>query len=437
MNWREEFRDKVMTADEAMKLVKKGDRVAEGDFCDEPVRLTDALVKRAVELGGGIELCTGGNIGPCPHLKGDMYQYIHFNSLFATADSRPLLDQGRADFVPVHFNEWGRFFSENGPYPVDVALIQLSTPDENGNCCFGVSCDIGRALVEQSKLVIAQINSNVPHLNSDTVHLSELDCIVPYDEPLVQLPADELNVQAGEVETAICKNIVDLVEDGSTLQIGRGKLPDFIMKALETKNDLGVHSEMISNGVMALMEKGVVTNKYKKIFPGISVCTFIGGDAAFYRWADGNPKLMLRPVSFTNDPYIISQNPKVVSINGCLEIDLLGQAAAETIGPRQYSGIGGFNDFVRGARRCKDGKTILVMPSTGGKGKFSRISPFIKPGGAICATRFDTDYVVTEYGVAELWGKTTRQRAEALIEIAHPSFRDELRDYAKKNKLIW
>ena len=436
MGWQEKFKDKIVSADEAMKAVKAGDRIVEEDFTGEPLHLTEALVRRAQELNGKIEICVGGNIGPCDYLKEEMQDHVHLNSLYGTPAQRKLMEKGLADFTPMQFNEWPRFFAKDSAYRPDVALIELAQPDENGDCLSGCTTDMIRALVDSAKVVIAQINTRLPRVQSDVVNLSEVDYIVPFDEDPVLLPADELNIQAGPVEEAICNYVVDLVEDGSTLQIGRGKLPDFILRALESKKDLGVHSELISNGIMNLMKKGVVTNKYKKVFPGVTICNTIAGDQAFYEWADRNTALRIKSVDFTNDPAVIAQNPKVVSINSCTQMDLLGQASADMIGTRQYSGIGGFCNFVRGARMCPDGKTILIMPSTAAGGKASRISTTITPGAAVCATRYDTDYVVTEYGVAQLWGKKVSDRAKALIAIAHPDFREELTDYAKRVGLI-
>jgi len=432
MNWKEAYKKKIVTAEEAMRVVKTGDRVVPGDFCAEPVHLIEALVKRAKELNG-IEVAHGGNIGPEPHLDPGMEKYIHFNCLCAVPKSRKALEEQRADYTPCYFHQWPRLFAPDGPLPVDVALIQLTPPDENGDCSFGVSVDFTSYLPEFAKITIAQINSNMPRTFSKKINLNQLDWIVPYDEPLVELGS----VPAGELEAAISKHVAPLVCDGAAVQIGIGKLPDLIMHSLREKNDLGIHTEMMSNGVMELMKLGVVTNKYKAVHPGKTVTSFLGGDREFYRWVDNNPDIELLPVDFVNDPYVIGQNPNVISINSAIEVDLTGQIVADTIGTRQFTGVGGFNDFVRGARRSKGGKTIVTFPSATGNGKHSRIVPFITPGAAVCATRFDADYIVTEYGVAQLWGKTTRQRIEALIAIAHPSFRDELCDYARKNKLLW
>lgn len=432
MDWKEKFKDKIVTAQEAMQHVKTGDRVVPGDFCAEPVHLLDVLALRAKELGG-IEIVTGGSIGPEPHLDPGMEQYVHFNCLCAVPKSRRALEGQRADFTPCYFHEWPRMFAPDGPLPIDVALVQLTPPDENGDCSFGISVDYTSYLPAFAKLSIAQINHNMPRVLGPKINLSEIDWIVPYDEPLVELEG----AGSGEIELAISRHIAPLVADGSCVQIGRGKLPDIIMQGLLEKNDLGIHTEMMSNGVMELMKRGVVNNKCKLVHPGKTVSSFLAGDQEFYQWVDNNKDIELWPIDHVNDPFVIAQNPNVVSINSAIEVDLTGQVVAEMIGPRQFSGVGGFTDFVRGARRSKGGKTIVTFASVTGNGKHSRITPSIATGAAVTATRFDVDYVVTEYGVAQLWGKNTRQRAEALISIAHPKFRDELLEQARTAKLIW
>ncbi len=434
MDWKKEYSGKIVTAAEALSHVKTGDRVVPGDFCAEPIHLMDALAERAKELGG-IEVVHGGNIGPEPHLEPGMEAYIHFNCLCAVPKSRQVLSEQRGDFTPCYFHEWPKLMRPDGPLPVDVALIQLSSPDENGDCTFGVSVDYTAYLPQVAKLTIAQINSNMPRTfgQHNKVNLSQINWIVPYDEPLVELPGSP----EGAIERAISSHIAPLVPDGACLQIGRGKLPDIIMQGLRGKNDLGIHTEMMSTGVMDLMKRGVVTNKYKVVHPGKTVSGFLAGDAEFYQWIHNNPDIELWPIDHVNDPFIISQNPNVVSINSAIEVDLTGQVVAETIGTKQFTGVGGFTDFVRGARRSKGGKTIITFASVTGGGKISRIVPCVTPGASVTATRFDVDYIVTEYGVAQLWGKTTRQRVEALISVAHPGFRESLMDYAKKAKLLW
>ena len=432
MNYKEVFKDKIVDAGHAMHHIKPGDRIAMSDFCAEPLHLVEALAERARQLDG-IEIVTGGNIGPEPHLDPGMEKYVRFNCLCAVPKSRKAIAECRADFTPCYFHEWPQLLAPDGPLPLDVALLQLSPPDENGDCSFGVSVDFTALLPKLAKVTIAQINSRMPEVPGAKINLKDVDWVVPWDEPIVELES----VAAGEIETQISRYVASLVPDGATLQIGRGKLPDQVMNLLQDKNDLGIHSEMISNGVMNLINNGVVTNKYKKIKPGKTVAGFVAGDQTFYEWVDHNPAIELMTIDFVNDPYVIGQNPQVVSINSAIEVDLTGQVVAETIGTRQFTGIGGFTDFVRGARRSKGGKTIVTFASTTSNGKHSRIVPFINPGASVSATRFDVDYIVTEYGIAQLWGKSNRERIEALIEIAHPDFRDGIKDYAKETKLLW
>lgn len=426
------YLEKIVTAKQAMQYIKNGDRIVPGDFCAEPVHLMDEFAKRAKELNG-VKIVTGGNIGPEPHLEPGMEKYIQFNCLCAVPKSRKAILEGRCDYTPAFFHEWPRLFQKDGPLPVDVALVQLSVPDENGDCTFGISVDYTSYLPKVANITIAQINKNMPKINGPTINLSEIDFIVEYDEPIVELP----KAPATDIDMAIGKLIEPLIPDGATLQIGRGKLPDAIMELLKHKNDLGVHSEMVADGVMELMKLGVVNNSAKKIHKGKTIATFLSGTKEFYDWADGNQDIELFPVDYVNDPFVVAQNPNMISINSAIEIDLTGQVVAEMVGPMQFTGIGGHTDHVRGARRSKGGKTIIAFPSTTSNGKISKIVPTITPGAAVGDTRFDVDYIVTEYGVAQLWGKNNRERVEQIINIAHPKFRDELLEKAKEYKRIW
>lgn len=432
MNWKEAYAAKIVSAEEAMSHIKTGDLVIPGDFCAEPVYLMQKLTERAMELDG-IRVSHGGNVGPEPHLDPGMEKYIDFNCLCAVPKSRKAIAECRADFTPCFFHQWPRLMEKGGPIEPDVALIQISEPNEDGIASLGVSADFTCYLPELADLVIAQVNRNMPFMASNTISMDKIDYLVLQDEPLVELT----DSAAGAKEDAIARYVVPLIDDGACLQIGRGKLPDHVMGLLTDKKDLGIHSEMISDGVMKLMKAGVVTNKYKKVHPGKTVCSMIAGSAEFYQWVNNAPDVEVLPVDYTNDPFVIAQNDNVISLNSGIEVDLLGQVVADTIGTRQYTGIGGFTDFVRGARASKNGKTIVAFSSTSGDGKTSRIVPHITPGAAVAATRYDVDYIVTEYGVAQLWGKTNRERVEALIAIAHPDFRDALRSYAKEVKLLW
>lgn len=306
---------------------------------------------------------------------------------------------------------------------VDVAIINVSVPDEHGYCSFGVSVDYIKAAAEEAKIVIAEVNDKMPRTIGDSfIHVSKIDYIVKTSNDIVELNPPKI----GELERAIGENCAKLVEDESTLQLGIGAIPDAVLLFLKDKKNLGLHSEMISDGVVELIESGVITNEAKTLHRGRSVITFLMGTKKLYDYVDNNPNIIVYPVDYVNDPRVIAQNDKMVSINSCIQVDLMGQVAADTIGLTQFSGVGGQVDFIRGAAMSKGGKSIIAMPSTAGHGKFSRIVPMLDEGAAVTTSRNDIHYVVTEFGIAELKGKTLRDRARNLINIAHPNFREEL-----------
>lgn len=429
MSWREKYSEKIVSVQEAMKQIKTGDMIIPGDFGAEPVYLMQAMTQRAKELGG-IRVSHGGNIGPEPHLDEEMKDKIHFECLCAVPKSRKALEENRADFIPCYFHQWPRLMREI--LKPDVALVQITEPDEEGYASMGISGDFTCLLPSMAKITIAQINRQMPYVANNKIHIDQLDYLVEYDEPMVEL-TDSF---PGEIEKEIGKYVVDLIHDGDCLQLGRGKLPDYVLNLLGDKKDLGIHSEMLSDGVMKLVKAGVITNKYKKVHPGKIVGGFAGGSKEFYEWIDHNDDLLLLPIDYVNDPKVIAQNDNVVSLNSAIEVDLLGQVVADMVGPKQFTGVGGFTDFVRGAFASKGGRTIVAFGSTAKNDTISRIVPTITPGAAIAATRYDVDYIVTEYGVARLWGKTTKERTKAIISIAHPKFRDELREYARTVNLL-
>ena len=430
MNWKEIYREKIVTADEAMQHIQRGDLIIPGDFGAEPVYLMEHMTKRAGALGN-VKVMHGGNIGPEPHLMSESKEFVDFECLCAVPISRKALEERRADFVPCYFHEWPKLFKT--VKKPDVALIQVTEPDENGMVSLGVSSDFTSLIPTLARTTIAQVNRNMPFIPSNTISIEQLDYLVLQDEPLLLL-TDSF---PGEVEKEIARHVIPLIHDGDCLQIGRGKLPDYVMTQLMDKKDLGIHTEMFSDGAMQLVKAGVINNSRKSFHPGKTVCSFMAGSEELYKWAQDNEDLLLLPVDIVNDPFIIAQNDNVVSLNSAIEVDLLGQAVADMIGSRQFTGVGGFTDFVRGAGRSKGGRSILAFASTSKDGKTSRIVPHITEGAAVAATRYDTNYVVTEYGAAQLWGKTNRERVEALIGIAHPKFRDELRAYAHEKGLIW
>ncbi len=429
MDWRDIYKDKIVTAQEAMKCLKTGDMVIPADFAAEPVHLLEAMTERAKELDG-IFVSHGGNVGPEPHLDEEMAEKIRFQCLCAVPKSRKALEDGRADFIPCFFHQWPRLIRE--VLKPDVALVQITEPDENGVASLGVSSDFTSYLPGYAKITIAQVNRNMPYVPNNLVKVEDIDYLVEFDEPLLVL-TDSV---PGEMEEKIGKHVAGLIHDGDCLQLGRGKLPDYVLNLLMDKKDLGIHTEMLSDGAMKLMRAGVVNNKCKNIYTGKTVTSFMGGSAEFYEWADHNEDLMLLPVDVVNDPAVISQIDNMVSLNSAIEVDLLGQVVADMIGPRQFTGVGGFTDFVRGASESRGGRTIIAFASTSRDGKHSRIVPHISPGAAVAATRYDVNYVVTEYGVASLWGKTNKERVQALIAIAHPDFREELTKYAREVNLL-
>ncbi|NPV26230.1 MAG: acetyl-CoA hydrolase/transferase family protein [Firmicutes bacterium] len=422
MNWQEYYQQRLVTAAEAVKVVQSGDRIVLGHACGEPQLLPTALVERAIELQD-VEIVHMVAMGQALYCAPGMERHFRHNSLFVGGSTRAAINEGRGDYTPCFFSEVPRLFREK-VLPVDVAMIQVSPPDKFGFCSLGVSVDYTKPLVDCAATVLAEVNPNMPRTLGDSfVHVTEIDYFVPSEQPLIELPRPNI----GPVEEAIGRHIAGLVEDGSTLQLGIGGIPDAVLMFLKDKHDLGIHSEMFSDGVVELIEAGVVNCRKKTLHPGKAVVTFLMGTRKLYDFVHQNPMVAMYPVDYVNDPFVISQNDKMVAINSALQVDLMGQVCADTIGPRQYSGVGGQIDFVRGAARSKGGKSIIALPSTAAGGKVSRIVTQLDAGAAVTTSRNDVHYVVTEYGVADLRGKTLRERAEALISIAHPDFREELR----------
>jgi acyl-CoA hydrolase len=341
--------------------------------------------------------------------------------------------EGRADFMPVFLSEIPRLI-RSGRVRVDVALIQVSPPDTHGYCSLGVSVDVVRAAVDSAELVLAEVNPRMPRTHGQSfVHVDRLAALVPVDAPLYERVAEPLD----EVSLEIGRQVAALIPDGATLQLGIGKLPDAVLVALAERSDLGIHTEMFSDGVMALEQRGVITGRRKTLLPGKMVTSFLMGSRRLYEWAHEHPALEMRPSEFTNDPAVIARNDKMMAINSALAVDLTGQVAADSVGGRFFSGIGGQVDFVRGAARSEGGKPIIALPSTAMKGTVSRIQAALEAGAGVVTSRGDVHYVVTEYGVADLWGKNVRERATALISIAHPDFRVELLAAAKARHYVF
>lgn len=421
------YRDRLTTADEAVRKIHSGDRVVTAHACGEPTALIDAMVANRAAYSN-VEIVHMVPMGKAAYCAEGMEGSFRHNSLFAGGPTRRAIADGRADFTPVLFSEIPSLF--DGPLPVDVALIQVSPPDEHGYCSLGVSVDYTRHAAEQAQFVIAQVNPQMPRAMGEAfLHVTDIDCFVESDRPLIELPTARIS----DVEARIGRNCASLVRDGDTLQVGIGGIPDAVLEALGDKNDLGVHSEMFSDGVVDLVEAGVVTNKRKTLLPGRCVAAFLMGSRRLYDFVDDNPMVHMAPVDFVNDPRVIAQNDNLVSINSCIQVDLLGQVVSSSVGLRQISGVGGQLDFVRGAAMSRGGRSIMAVSSTARHGEVSKIVPFIDQGAAVTTGRCDVDYVVTEYGVAHLWGTTLRERARELIAIAHPRFRDELTvEYQKR-----
>ncbi|MBV7273333.1 acetyl-CoA hydrolase/transferase family protein [Clostridium sp. PL3] len=421
MDWEDTYKSKLVSAEEAVSKIKSNDRVVVGHAVGEPSELIDAMVENK-ESYKNVELVHMVAMGKSEYAKEGMEKYFHVNSIFVGASTREAIAAGRGDFTTCFFYEVPRLFKD-GYMPVDVALIQVSKPDKHGYCSFGVSNDYTKPAAECAKLVIAEVNENMPRTMGDSfIHVSDIDYIVKTSHPIIELKPPKI----GEVEKSIGKNCASLIEDGSTLQLGIGAIPDAVLLFLKDKKDLGIHSEMISDGVVELVEAGVITNSKKTLHPGKIVVTFLMGTKRLYDFVNDNPMVETYPVDYVNDPTVVMKNSKMISINSCVQVDLMGQVCSESIGMKQISGVGGQVDFVRGASMCRDGKSIIAIPSTAAKGKVSRIVPLLDEGSAVTTSRNDVDYVVTEYGIASLKGKTLKERAKALINIAHPDFRESL-----------
>ena len=426
MSWKEHYQSHLMTAEEAVGHIKSGDRLVMAHACGEPSYLVDAMVANAAAYKD-VEIVHMVAMGKGEYCKPEYAGNFRHNAIFVGGSSREAVADGRADFTPSFFFEVPRLFRTT--MPVDVAMVMVTPPDENGMCSLGVSVDYTQEAVKQAGTVIAQVNPQMPWTGPESlVSVTDLDCIVEHDAPLIELAPPRI----GDIERAIGENCASLIPDGATLQLGIGAIPDAVLLFLKGKKDLGIHSEMFSDGVVELAEAGVITNSRKTLHPGKFIVAFLMGTRRLYDFVDHNPDVELRPVDYVNNPFIIAQNDNLISINSCVQVDLMGQVASESIGPKQISGVGGQVDFVRGASASKGGVSIMAMPATV-KGKISKIVPLLDEGAAITTSRNDVDYIVTEYGVAHLKGETLRRRARNLIEIAHPDFRDELKaEYEKR-----
>lgn len=428
MDWQELYKQRLCSADEAVvKTLKPGTKVVFGHAIGAPIRFSEAMYRQREKLQD-ITLFHMLYFGNAPHLSPEMQGHVHPTLNFLDGNSRPASREHRVDFIPCHFHEVPELF-HLGFFPVDVAAVQVSTPNEEGYCSFGVSCDYTKPAAECAKIVVAEVNKQMPFIGGDNlIHVSKLDHIIEVDEPLTEI----LPPAVSELEERIGKYCASLIKDGDTLQLGIGAIPDAVLLALEDHKDLGLHTEMFTDGVMEMIQKGIITGAKKTLHPGKVVTSLIFGSKKLYDFLNHNPVIECYPVNYTNNPFVIGKNDNMVSVNSCLEMDLTGQAASESIGYEQFSGTGGQVDFFRGIKYSKGGISIMAFPSTAKKGTESRIVMTLKEGACVTTGRNEVDYVVTEYGIARLRGATLKERAKALISIAHPDFRPELEAAARR-----
>lgn len=411
---------KWKTLEEAVQVIKSGDRVFIHGGAATPKQLVAAMSRRAPELRG-VEVVHIHTEGEAAYARPEYVESFHANALFVGANMREAVGEGVADYVPVFLSEVPGLFRK-GIMPINVALVHVSPPDKHGYCSLGVSVDVARAAVQVAEHVVAQVNPNMPRTHGDgLIHVSDIDYAVEVHDAIHEAIPEEIS----DVEARIGQYCAELIDDGACLQMGIGGIPNAVLKALVDHRDLGIHTEMFTDGVIDLVERGVITNNNKRVHPGKIVSSFIMGSRRLYDFVDDNPLVAVLDVTYVNDTAVIRRNPRVTAINSAIEIDLTGQVGADSMGTRQYSGVGGQMDFIRGASLSEGGKPIIALPSATRKG-VTRISPYLRLGTGVVTTRAHVHYVVTEYGVAYLYAKNLRQRARALIEIAHPDHREAL-----------
>jgi 4-hydroxybutyrate CoA-transferase len=431
MDWSTQYQSRIVSAEEAVRAIQPGNRVFMTGNVSVPQKLLRALVEYAPELTN-VEICQALSVGPADYVNPEMAGHLRVNSMFISANVRKAVQEARADFTPVFLSEFPLLF-KNKVLPLDAALVHVSPPDEHGFCSLGVEVGLTKSPAESAKIIIAEVNEQMPRTLGDSfIHVSRLNYIVPVNYPVPEFLMGSEGKD--DVSQKIAGHIAGLIPDGATLQLGIGAIPDAVLGFLGEKRDLGIHSEMFSDGVVHLVDQGVITNSRKTLHPGKIVVGFILGSSSLYKWAHDNPLCEFHRQEYVNDPFVIAQNEKMVAINSAIEVDITGQVCADSIGPKFYSGVGGQVDFIYGASRSKGGVPIIALPSTTtlkDGTTLSRIVAMIKQGGGVITSRNHVHYVVTEYGVADLYGKTICQRARELINVAHPDFRKDLEKQAR------
>jgi acyl-CoA hydrolase len=428
MNWRDTYRMKCRNAAEALEGVHSGDRVWIQSGCGTPSVLVDALVARGPELLD-VEIVHMKTLGPAEYTKPEYAGHFRHRGLFLGENVRDAVAAGRADYTPIFLSEIeGLFIS--GAMPLDVVLMQVSPPDDHGFVSLGTTVDCTMTAARCARQVIAEVNERMPRTHGETtIHVSHITSVVESSRPLLEMHPEPFT----EVHRRIAEHVASLIPDGATLQTGIGGIPDAVLTCLTDKRDLGIHTEMVSDGVIELMESGVLTGEQKSLHRGKAVVSFALGSQRLFDFVHQNPSFEFRSISYTNDPFVVAQNDRMVAINSALQVDMTGQVCADSLGTRPFSGFGGQLDFIRGAARSKGGVPIIALPATACRGSISRIVPVLEPGAGVVTSRADVHYVVTEYGIAYLHGKTLRERAEALIAIADPRFQAELEDFAVRS----
>ncbi len=431
LTWQEKYKNIVMTPEQAVSRIRPGQRVFIGTGCGQPQELVRALTERSGKLAD-TEIVHLLTVGSAPYAEKELSRHFRVNSFFIAKNVREIIQEGLGDYTPIFLSDIPKLFS-SGQLPLDVALIHVTPPDDRGMCSLGISVDIVKSAAENASLVIAQVNPQMPRTLGDSfLNVYDMDILVPVDTPLLEVKSP----QPTEVTSAIAQHVSSLIEDGATVEIGIGAIPQSVLEFLKGKRELGIHTEMFTDAIIDLIESGAITGERKSVDRGKVVASFCLGTKKLYSYIDNNPLFSFRPTEYVNDPYVIGSQNRMVAINVALEVDLTGQVCADSLGTRFYSGIGGQVDFNRGAARSHGGKAIIAMPSTAQNGKVSRIVAHLSPGAGVVTSRGDVHYVVTEYGVAYLHGKSVQERALALISIAHPDFRTELLKQAVEAKYV-